>query len=192
MDKEALIEQIKAFPFAVICALLAIVSGAVLFLRGGAADELSIVESDLLSRIRIIDRNAKNSVSLQQDLKTIEGIVENIDSRLFDRDERAININFFYGFEHDFDVVFTSISQMNGSDPIYSEKGPRVLKEYSTLVYDIVLTGTFGNVVRLIEELARVEPMIRVADYSLVDVDEPERPDGVDGRLRVIVLGEKD
>ncbi|PXA02983.1 hypothetical protein DDZ13_14445 [Coraliomargarita sinensis] len=157
-------------------------------MRGGVASELSIKESDLNSRIRTIDQNLKNSKNLEQDTEDLKVVVDKMNSLLFDRYERAINISFFYEFEDKADVVISNISQLPAPDPIYAEKGPRKLDLHSTLVYNITLSGSFSNVLRFFYELDRAEPLIRVADFQV----SRNKLEEVDARLRVLVMAEKD
>jgi len=193
MNLSAMTDKLKQYPLAVLCGGLLIVFIVIIFLRGGVASDLSVEESDLNSRIRTIEQNTKNSNNLKRDAEDLNVIVEQIDARLFDRDERAININFFYAVEDRVDVVVSGISQLPQEDPIYAKGGPRELKLHSTLVYNISLNGSFENILRFFYELYRVDPLIRVADYQLsaargVDAD----PDQLEARVRVLVFAQKD
>ncbi len=192
MSPKRIIEVFKTYPLAFICSLLIVACAVFLFMRGGVSEELSIQEADLTSRIRTIDENVKNANGIDKDVEDLESIVEQIDARLFDRDERAININFFYALEDDLDVVFSDISQLPTEDPVYAKGGPRELKLHSTLVFNIVVGGAFEEVLRFLYELHRVDPLIRVADFQIGDVGKLDQPDNVSARLRIIVLAEKD
>ncbi|MGB0408456.1 MAG: hypothetical protein ACPGIC_00540 [Opitutales bacterium] len=186
--------KLKQYPLAVFCGVLLIVFVALIFLRAGVADELSIEESDLTSRIRTIEQNTKNSNGLEQQTDALALLVEQIDARLFNRYERAININFFYALENRVDVVISNISQRSDPDPLYAAGGPRELKLHSTLVYSIALAGTFENIIRFFYELHRVDPLIRIADFQISGGggDAEAGADNLEARLRVLVFAEKD
>lgn len=185
-------DKIKQYPLAVICAVLLAFFTAIFFLRGGVASELAVKEADLTSRIRTIDENVKNSKNLKQDTEELATIVEKMDSLLFSRYERAINISFFYEFEDKAGVVISNISQLPQPDPIYSEGGPRKLDLHSTLVYNITLSGSFTNVLKFLYEINRADPIIRVADCQVSRADGKLGGKGIDARMRVLVMAEKD
>jgi len=185
-------DKLKQYPLAVICTVLILLGVLVIFLRGGVSSDLSIKESDLTSRIRTIDQNIKNSSDLEQDAEELEVIVERMNSLLFNRYERAINISFFYEFEDKAGVVISNISQLPQPDPIYAEGGPRKLDLHSTLVYNITLSGSFPNVLKFLYEVDRADPIIRVADFQVSRSGNEIGGENVDARLRLLVMAEKE
>ncbi|MEO0510850.1 MAG: hypothetical protein AAF065_13440 [Verrucomicrobiota bacterium] len=193
MNISEIIGRLKQYPLAVICSVLLIVFVVLIFLRSGVAAQLSIQESDLNSRLRTIDQNKKNSTNLEQDLEDLEILVEQIDARLFNRDERAINTNFFYAVEDRVDVVISSMNQLAQRDAIYEEGGPRALKLHSTLVFDMSMRGNFENILRFFYELHRVDPLIRIAEFQVSGRGgAAASPDTLNAQLRVLVFAEKD
>jgi len=158
---------LKDYPLAVICAAIILICAVALFLRGGANMELSAKEADLNSRIRTIDQNAKNAKDLSAEVEEAKLLVEQIKLRLFNREQRAVNINFFYGLEDRLDVRISNIGQMPSEDPIYAKGGPRAFKLHSTIGYNISLNGQFDEILAFLYELYRVDPLIRVADFQL-------------------------
>lgn len=182
---------LKQYPIAVICAVLLVAFGVVIFLRGGVTSDLSVKESDLNSRIRTIEENIKNANNLGQDTEDLLAIVEKMNSLLFDRYERAINISFFYEFEDKAGVVISDITQLPQEDPIYADGGARKLSLHSTLVYNINLSGSFENVLKFLYEVERVDPLIRVADFQISREGNELGGASVDARLRLIVMAKK-
>lgn len=190
MKISGITDKLKQYPIAVISVVLLIAFGVIIFLRAGIASELSLQESDLNSRIRTIEENLKNSNNIEQDTEDLGVIVNKIESSLFDRYERAINISFFYEFEDKADVVISNINQLPQPDPIYEEKGARKLELHSTLVFNITLSGSFKSVLKFLNEIDRVDPLMRVADFQVSRGGEVGG-DSVDARLRVIVMAKK-
>ncbi|MGZ0656035.1 hypothetical protein ACWPKS_10570 [Coraliomargarita sp. W4R72] len=187
-----LIRNLKNYPLAVLCFVVILICAIVIFVRGDAAMELNAKEADLNSRIRTIDQNVKNSKNLEQEVDEIQLLVEQIETRLFNRNQRAVNINFFYALEDRLDVRITNIGQMPAGDPIYSKGGARALKLHSTIGYNISLTGQFDEILVFMYELHRVDPLIRVADFQIADSSRQGSPGSLEARLRVIVLAEND
>lgn len=190
MNISGITDKLKEYPIAVISAVLLLIFGGLIFLRGGIAEELSVKESDLNARIRTIEANVKNSNNIKQDTEDLNVIVDQINSSLFDRYERAINVSFFYEFEDKADVVISNISQLPQPDPIYDDNGPRTLELHSTLVFNITLGGSFQSVLKFLHEIDRVDSLMRVADFQVSRSGELGG-ESVDARLRILVMAKK-
>lgn len=192
MNPSVIIEKIKQYPVAVVCGTIFLFFIVVSIIRGGLISELTLHEADLNSRLRTIEENIKNAKNLKEDTEAANAMVDQIKNLLFNRYERAININFFYGIEDDAGVVISNIAQLPDPDTIYADKGPRKLVHYSTIVYNINVSGSFSNVLRFLYELDRVDPIIRVADCYVSREKEDFGGASVDARLRVLVLAKID
>ena len=192
MNFSVIIDKLRQYPVAVICAVILLLLVFIVFLRSSVTSELSVQESDLNSRIRTISENIKNAKGLKQDTEKLDAMVEQIDLSLFNRYERAININFFYGLEDMAGVVISNIGQLSESDAIYAKGGARKLELYSTLVYNINVSGSFSNILKFLYELDRVDPLIRVAEFNVSREGGVLGGANVDARLRVLVLAKKD
>lgn len=192
MSSSVIIDKLKQYPLALACVVLLLLFAVVTFLRGGVTSELSAKEAELDARIRAIEVNVKNSKNLKQDTEKLNAMVDEIDSLLFRRDERAVNINFFYGLEDEAGVVISNISQLAQPDPIYAGGGTRGLKLHSTLVFNINLSGSYSDILRFLHEVHRADPLIRVADFQVVRGGDRKEADGVGARLRLLVLTKKE
>ena len=192
MNLSLIINKTKRYPTAIVCAVLLLVFVVLILLRGGIAPELMSQEADLRSREKTIQTNIKNSKNIEQETERLESMVEGIGPRLFTREERAVNINFFYGFEDETGVVISNITQLPQPDPIYAKGGARALKLHSTLVYDINLSAPFPNLLRFLHEIYRVDPFIRVADFQVSRGKDELEGVIVNARLRVLVLANKE
>jgi hypothetical protein len=191
MNFSLIIDKLRQYPVAVICAGILLLLIVIMFLRGGVASDLSLQEADLNSRIRTIDENIKNSKGLGPDAEKLDTMVEQINTLLFNSYERSININFFYGIEDQAGVVISNIGQLAEPDSIYTEGGARKLELYSTLVYSINMSGSFSDILKFLYELKRVDPLIRVADFYVSRGGDALGGSTVDARLRVLVLAKK-
>lgn len=188
-----LVHALKDYPLAVLCVIVIIICAVVIVLRGGVALELSAKEADLNSRIRAIDQNVKNAKNLKEEVEEVKLLVEQVEARLFKREQRAVNVNFFYGLEDRLDVRISNIGQMPLADPIYTKGGPRELKLHSTISYNISLKGQFNEILIFLYELYRVDPLIRVADFQIAEANRKDGSSGVlEARLRLLVLAEKE
>lgn len=189
---EKMIRTLKAYPLAVLSVLVFLICSAAILLRAGAVADLSVHEADLNLRIRTIDQNVRNANNLDKDFEEIKRLVDQIEARLFKRDQRAVNINFFYALENRLNVRILNISQMPNEDSLYAKGGARELKLHSTITYNISLNGNFEDVLLFLYELQRVDPLIRVVDFQIAkDNAEEADEEYLDARLRLIVLAKK-
>ena len=92
---KVILQRLKQYPFALLCGVLLLLSVFGLILRGGLGAELTAREGELAQRIRTIESNAKHAKDLESQVESMAGYVEAIAERLFKRDERALNTNFF-------------------------------------------------------------------------------------------------
>ena len=189
---EKMIRTLKAYPLAVLSVLVFLICSAAILLRAGAVADLSVHEADLNLRIRTINQNVRNANNLDKDFEEIKRLVDQIEARLFKRDQRAVNINFFYTLENRLNIRILNISQMPNEDSLYAKGGARELKLHSTITYNISLNGNFEDILLFLYELQRVDPLIRVVDFQIAKDNAQEADEEcLDARLRLIVLAEK-
>jgi hypothetical protein len=187
-----IIDKLKQYPVAVVGAIVMLLCLGVLFFRGDLVAELTVQEAELIARIGTINDNVKNSKNLEQDVEALEGYVASIDERLFRRDERSINTNFFYSFEDTLDIYVADVNQLMIQDPSLVKGGPNELTRYSAIVYHISVRGTFQQILDCIYEIHKADPLMRVADFKVDLVTGPGAAAGaLFAKLRIVVLAEK-
>jgi len=191
MSGNEVIGRLKRYPVAVVSGLVVLVCLVAFFLRGGILNELNMREDELNSRLRVIEKNVKNSKGIEEDVEVVRAQVEEVDSRLFNREERAINTDFFYDFEDRVDVLVSSVMQLPGEDPALGKGGPKALSEHASLVYTVEVSGSFANLLKLLYEFHAAEPFIRVADFEIGRGSRTATND-LRAILRVLVLAEND
>jgi Tfp pilus assembly protein PilO len=188
-----LLGKLKDYPLALLCSLVIIVCAVIIFVRGDGSLELSAKESDLTSRIRTIDQNVKNSKDLKAEVQELQGLVDELNSRLFNREQRALNINFFYDIEDRLGIRISNISQLATGDAVFDKGGPRELKLYTTIGYSISMSGQFEEVLTFLYELDRVDPLVRIVDLQVGEGNNRTGNTGMlETRLKLLVLAEKD
>ncbi|NBB79348.1 MAG: hypothetical protein GVY36_07880 [Verrucomicrobia bacterium] len=180
----------KKYPLAIICFIIFIACAVLTFTRGAKLAELAAQEESLNSRDRVLKRNVKNAVGLEDDLTRAQTVVDAMRGKLFRREERAANANFFYDMEAPFDVRITQINQQGGGYPLYGEGGIHELKLHSTIVFQIGLTGKIENILSFVHHLKEVDPFIRVANLRLAIGNQNEDAGFLECRLNVVVLSE--
>ncbi len=192
MSTNTLVDRLKRYPLAVICAVVLLVCLVLMFLRGSVVSELEGVEAELNARIHTIEQNSVNSKGLEAQVNTLESEVSDLDSRLFDPSEVGINTKFFYSFEKLEDVLITGVSQLPVDDAVLTAGGPHELNLYSALVYEVSLEGSFAQLLSFMHSLHTVDPLIRVADFQISSVKKSKSDEEtLAAKLRVLVLAYK-
>ncbi len=188
-----IIDKLKEYPVAVISALVFIGCAVVVFMRGDLVAELSLRETELIAQIRTVNDNVIDSRNLEQDVESLQGYVAAIDERLFNRNERSININFFYSFEDKLDIIIADVSQLTIEEPALIKGGPNELSLYSGIVYEIRVGGTFQEILSFMYEIQQVDALMRIANFE-VHAATAQRavPEALLAKLHVVVLAEKD
>ena len=188
-----IIDKLRQYPVAVIGAVVLILCVGVGFLRSSVVAELSAQETELIARIQTINENVKNSNNLEQDVEVLEGHVASIDERLFNRNERSINTNFFYSFEDKLDILISDVNQLTVEDPALVKGGPNELTLYSAITYDITVGGTFQEILGFLYEIQRVDSLMRVADFQVdIATGQGAARRALSAKLRVVVLAHKE
>ena len=181
---------LKKYPLAITCLVIFAAGGALSFVRGGQIADLAVEEESLNARQRVIERNVRNASDLKDDLEQVQAAVEVMQSRLFRRDERAVNANFFYDMEDLFDVRISQIKQQAEGYPFYAQDGIHELKLHSTIVYSIGLVGQMESILSFVHQLKEVDPFIRVVNLRLVSGNQNAVAGNLECSLTLVVLSE--
>jgi len=188
-----IIDKLKEYPVAVISALVFIGCAVVVFMRGDLVAELSLRETELIAQIRTVNDNVIDSRNLEQDVESLQGYVAAIDERLFNRNERSINTNFFYSFEDKLDIIIADVSQLTIEEPALIKGGPNELSLYSGIVYEIRVGGTFQEILGFMYEIQQVDALMRIANFEVqAATAQRAAPEALLAKLHVVVLAEKD
>ena len=166
-----------------------VVCGAIGLLRANQLTELSDLETELNTKLDKISLNAKYSENIEQDTEKLKELVEMINKRLFIVDERSTNIDFFYSFEDKLDVVISEVEQLEKGSVRFLKDGPDELKNYSVINYDITVSGSFHEIVRLLYEIYQIDSIMRVSDFQIdATTDKDSTSSRLSAEIRVAVL----
>jgi hypothetical protein len=187
-----IIDKLRQYPLAVIGAVVLMLCVGFGYLRGGLVAELSAQEAELIARIQTINANVKNSKNLEQNVQALDGYVASINERLFRRDERSVNTNFFYSFEDTLDIHISSVNQSTVESPVLTKGGPNELTLYSAITYDIGVNGTFQEILGFLYEIHKVDSLMRVTGFELSAGAGKASARALSAKLRIVVLAEKE
>lgn len=193
MREATRLQQCLRYPFAFICVMLVLVLLVVLYLRSDRLTRLSASESQAIARILMIDQNAKQAKGLSADVEHLEGAIAEVEARLFDRGERAVNTHFFYRFEARSNIAFIKVQQLAEVPQRLAANGPDALSHYSAIAYDVAVIGDYTELLELMGALYQADPILRISDFKLSQASEAGRdPSDLLASLRVWVLAKGD
>lgn len=190
MNKETILLFLKRYPTAIISVVLAVACLIFSFVRGDLSTDLELKETELLAVIKKRDANAKNSTNLKADVEKIESIVERIQTKLFNQEQRAVNTNFFYSFEDLVPIRINSVGQAGVDPPNITAGGAKPLSLYSYMGYDLVVEGTYSDIMRLLNEITHLDAFIRVLGLQIAVTPQVGNVNDA-ARIRLVVLAQK-
>jgi hypothetical protein len=190
MNKELILGFIKRYPTALISAFVALSCLIYIFGRGDLTTELEAEEASLSSRMTKLDANNKNAVNLAGDVEGVEVLVEKIRARLFDSEQRAVNTNFFYTLEEIVPIRINGVSQTQVSVPSLTVNGGKPLELYDTMGYDVIVEGSYPDIILLMNEFSRVSPFIRILGVQM-SIGTELKISGSAARIRIAILAKK-
>ena len=84
------------------------------------------------------------------------------------------------------------VDQLKKSNVRFSEDGPDNLKHYSVVNYDITVSGSFHEIVRLLYEIYQIDSIMRVSDFQIdAATDSGSNSDKLSAEIRIAVLAAK-
>ncbi len=183
---------VMRYPVALVCAALIVVLVVVFFLHRDVVEALSAQEQEKDARIRVIEGNESEAKGLESDVEKLESLVQRVDGRLFQPEARSENKDSFYSFEDEFNVVIFDVRQLSDEPAALKKGGVNELKLHSVIVYELVVSGGYGNILRFIDGLYRAKPIMRVSDFKI----SQNQASGASGELltfafRVYVMSAK-
>ncbi len=161
-------------------------------LRSNQITKLSALESELNTKLDKISLNVKNSENIDADIQTLKSHVSAVDERLFVREERSTNIDFFYSFEEKLDIAISEVMQLERNNARYSLEGPDELKLYSVIDYRITVNGAFHEILRFLYEIYQIDTIARVTGFQIDTTYDSDSDSGeLSAQINVAVLATK-
>lgn len=193
MTPQVLLHLIKKYPIAVVSTVILLLLLVFIFLRADVAPSLQEVESELRSSLEVINNNERKGRGLEADLVALDELVAKIPDHIFVSSERALNTNFFYGFEDQVNILITEVKPVGTDYPILSKGGPNALSIYSVLVYEVSIQAEFNDFLEFLHLIHSSDRFMRVSSFQVTENRDPSVASQVLGaRVRVVVMAEKD
>ena len=160
--------KLRQYPVAIIAFSLVGVAAVAIFLRSA---ELSALETELADRESEWDRisaNLKRARDLESNLATIRASIADIEARLMDPGERAINYDYFYGLEKAAGVRLSKLQQGGVIDTTAGAiAGVEEFKKYQLIGYAVGVVGTFSEIVDFLHRLKQGHHFVRISSFAV-------------------------
>ncbi len=188
MDVQFILSKIKQFPVAVGSVVLAILLLVGWYVRGRGLPEMQATMEELEKEVRLIRANADQATGLEDDLTALQELVGQIDDRLMVREERAINVQYFYNFDLEEGLVdIISVNQMavQGGGPGRGAPGqPGAPTNYELITFSAQAQGTWDEVLQLLYRLRNGDKIMRISSFSMT----PKGTVGPDADILIVDL----
>ncbi len=183
MNKELLLAKIKQYPLAVASVGIALVLILVIYMRSGRLPSLEAELEQMETTWDVIQNNDLRAIDMQVHLDTISAATEEIEARLLDPEEKAINYQYIFQLEPKFGVRLDNLQQKDSTDNDVGDN-------FKTVNFDISASGTYKQILNLVYELQNGKFFTRIDRFNFNAVGELE-PNLVQIDLKIAVLGVK-
>lgn len=165
MDTQAILAKIKQYPLAVGFGVGCLILGVLIYLRSGENGKLQTELDTLKGRNTQIEANLREGTGMVEDLARLKEMVEAIEKRLVNREERVLNVQYFYNFDLEQELInITSVNQLPPNEAAM-RTGP--LKIFETVDFNLVCTGTKQQLLQFLHEIRRGGKILKVTSISL-------------------------
>lgn len=169
-----LIAALKKHPLGVVCAVVVIASGAVLYLHSSAIAE-SQAESDARAgELAKMEANIRNATNLPEQVAEIQGLTKELDGRLMRAGQLAVNLQYFYKLEAETEVKLGDVRQTGTPKNTGN-------KLYVGVPFAVTVQGPFPQVTNFLTRLQNGRHFCRVlsANFSKAGGDNSTNNDVV-------------
>ncbi|MGH8021356.1 MAG: hypothetical protein ACREIA_24370 [Opitutaceae bacterium] len=160
MTTEDLVERIKRYPLQIACGAVVLVCALLYYFRMGVVSEVETNLDEALRKSNRVEDNIAAGASLQDHLSAMNTFVSELGPRLVQPADLADNLKYFYKLESETGVTLGDLRQSapgaKGKDELFVGVG-----------YDVMLSGTFIQVVSFINELEHGERFFRLRNFNL-------------------------
>ncbi|MES2693626.1 MAG: hypothetical protein V4773_09145 [Verrucomicrobiota bacterium] len=145
MTKDDIVPFLKKNPLPVVCVLITLVIGGLLYWRAGDIPEL---EEEIARKLAEADKyalNIKYSSELKEHLEAVAAANKAIDARLTRASQQGTNTQYFYKLERDTGVKLTGFSQ--------SANVAKPAKAFTAVAFSVSVQGTLPQVLNFLRQI---------------------------------------
>lgn len=145
---------LKKHPIGVVCGLIAIASGVLLYLHSGDI-ALSQAENEArTAEAKKMIANVSNSKDLAKQVAEVQALSKELESRLMRAGQLAVNLQYFYKLEAENEVKLADVRQ--------GGVNKNTKMQYATVPFSVTVQGTFPQLVNFLNRLQAGRHFCRV------------------------------
>lgn len=164
MTSADLITMLKKHPIGVICGLVTIICGVLLYVRSGNIAESQAKLEASSDQAKKMIANVRNSSGLEDQLKEIQALSAEMEGRLMKAGQLAVNLQYFYKLETENEVKLLDVRQSTF---------PRNLKTaYAGVPFSVSIQGTYAHVMNFLNRLQNGRHFCRVSTANFSKAGE--------------------
>lgn len=171
MHPEVILALIKK-NLAIVCsAVVLIACGVVYWLRMDLKTELEGEKEHLDLKMTGYLRDLKNSNGLEDDNKEFDAVMEELDSRLFDKQDKGSSLSYFLQIRDESGVRLRGSPRPMEYKPVVDKKKPKKPKNndasYDIIKYEMVAVGEFSQLVEFLRRLEGGPSFYRLETFEM-------------------------
>jgi hypothetical protein len=192
MNLSVISKKFAEYPVLFVCGIITPLALVLLFMRAPKLEQYETELLDLERQWEQILTNTERSSGLEADTAALEAGLEEIEGRLMQVENVAVNYEFFYDLEEETGITMSQFSQGNASDGSQLSLGLEKLKHFSVIPYDLSISGSMEQLLGFIDVLNRQNYIVRLDMFRLFPSTGNTAAEGqLSGRLRCHVLAAK-
>ena len=145
MTSSDLVILVKKQPVGFACGILSLILAGFLYYRGSAIDEKQAAFETKSAEAAKIVSNVAASRNLPEQVQEIQSLTKDLESRLVNAGQLAINQQYFYKLELENEVKLLEVRQNN-----QQKKGATI---YSNVSFNVTVQGPFKKIMGFLDRL---------------------------------------
>jgi Tfp pilus assembly protein PilO len=155
-------KNFKEFPIVFISGALILIFIVLLMVRGPKSMELDIEQAELDRSWMQMQANIERSANLEDHIERTKQALEDVDRRLMDVEDVAINFEFFYALEASAGITIEEFNQGRVHEGDNLGMSVERLRHYKILPYTLKVSGDFDDVLSFIDSFDHQPYFIRL------------------------------
>lgn len=155
-------EKIKRYPIPFAAGLVLLGSFINFYLRGDETKALEATRDDVARQAMLMDQNLVAGGKLDEHLIEINELTKALEEQVVQQSELAKNLNYFYALEAATEVSLSDLRQTAATN-IEDIETPA----YVGVGYNLLISGTFRQVVAYFDELENGARIYRLSGFNL-------------------------
>jgi high-affinity nickel permease len=190
MQKSDVVASLRSYPIPWICGLVGLLCVPYLYFTGDKVLQLETERDALRREVSILSTNVREGVDLEEHVKQIKGASDQLERRLLDRDQNAINVGFFFTFAQSHPVEISDVFQRAtiAEKPNPTAAEIWTLKHFAVVPFDMKLIGVMNDLMDFIYALEQSDRIIRVRSFDLFQAPASKELGNMEMNLSLLLL----